>query len=83
MCRRAFPPKAGRALGESSDPGDLSAGMAEGGKTTDVCMSQARKLIPTQGKGKKPTNPEGKFPLLLSPAVPPALFVLILKNKSS
>lgn len=80
MCRRASPPKAGRALGESSDSGELSAGTAEGDKTIDVCMSQARKLIPT-GKGKETTNPEGKSPLLLAPAVPPAVFVFFLKNK--
>lgn len=54
MCRTP-PPKADRALKENSEPRELrdvlGTGAAEDGKTW---ISQARKLNPAQGEGKKP-----------------------------
>lgn len=40
----------------------LSTGVAEGDQTINAWISQARKLIPTQGKGKKPQIQKGNTP---------------------
>lgn len=58
----------------------LSTGVAEGDQTINAWISQARKLIPTQGKGKKPQIQKGNTPSCCP--LQCHEFVLILNNQT-